>query len=44
MGFVWDELERRWELTRDALAVYKELSSTSRSGAQSWTRRASAGK
>ena len=25
MGFVWDELERRWELTRDALAVYKEL-------------------
>ena len=25
MGFVWDEFERRWELTRDALAVYKEL-------------------
>ena len=25
MGFVWDDLERRWELTRDALAMYKEL-------------------
>ena len=26
MGFVWDELERRWEQTRDALAaVYKAL-------------------
>ena len=25
MGFVWDDLERRWELVRDALAVYKEL-------------------
>ena len=25
MGFVWDDLERRWELARDALAVYKEL-------------------
>ena len=25
MGFVWGKLERRWELTRDALAVYKEL-------------------
>ena len=25
MGFVWDEFERRWELVRDALAVYKEL-------------------
>ena len=25
MGFVWDGLERRWELVRDALGVYKEL-------------------
>ena len=25
MGFVWDDLERRWELVRDALAVYKEV-------------------
>ena len=25
MGFVWDEFERRWELVRDALGVYKEL-------------------
>ena len=25
LGFVWDEHERRWEETRDALAVYKEL-------------------
>ena len=25
LGFVWDDLERRWEETRDALAVYKEL-------------------
>ena len=22
---LWDDLERRWKLTRDALAVYKEL-------------------
>ena len=25
LGFVWDDLERRWEEMRDALAVYKEL-------------------
>ena len=25
MGFVWDDLRRRWELVRDALTVYKEL-------------------
>jgi hypothetical protein len=25
MGFVWDELERQWEVAKDALATYKQL-------------------
>jgi hypothetical protein len=25
MGFVWDDLERRWEVARTALTVYKEV-------------------
>ena len=25
MGFVWDDLERRWEEARSALATYKEV-------------------
>jgi hypothetical protein len=24
MGFVWDDLERRWDIAQTALAVYKE--------------------
>jgi hypothetical protein len=24
MGFVWDDLERRWEVAQTALTVYKE--------------------
>jgi hypothetical protein len=25
MGFVWDDLERQWEVAKDALATYKQL-------------------